>query len=285
MDYLEPDLLRTFLAIADTGSLARAATIVGRSASAVTAQMQRLEQDVGDLLLAPAGRGRVLTRVGEELVGHARHILAAHRQALLSLRGARAAGHLSIGVTQDFSESGLPDALRLFANSHPHVRLGVRVGRSLELSQAFDAGEADIALTMRMDANSKDHAVISEPMVWFGPSAGLVNKAEALPLALLDPPCGFRSAVLMALEEQDRPYSIMATSQSLSGLKTAVSAGLALTARTARWRGNNIGAADAALDLPALPEAVFSLRLKAGATPAARELADLLAETLTLSRR
>ncbi|WP_292174881.1 LysR family transcriptional regulator, partial [Mesorhizobium sp.] len=78
MQTLDPDLLKTFLAFVDGGSLAKAASTVGRSPSAVTAQMQRLEEIVGEPLLAPQGRGRGLTPAGEDLVGHARRILAVH---------------------------------------------------------------------------------------------------------------------------------------------------------------------------------------------------------------
>lgn len=104
MNPIDPELLRTFLAFAEGGSLARAAMAVNRSPSAVTAQMQRLEALIGERLLAPAGRGRVLTPVGEELAAHARRILDAHRDAWLSLRGARADGRISLGSTQRGNE-------------------------------------------------------------------------------------------------------------------------------------------------------------------------------------
>ena len=105
METIDPDLLRTFLAFVDSGSLARASSVVGRSPSAVTAQMQRLEEVIGEPLLVRQGRGRELTAAGEDLVGHARRILAAHRDAWLSLKGARAEGRVSIGTTQDFAEA------------------------------------------------------------------------------------------------------------------------------------------------------------------------------------
>ena len=133
MQTLDPDLLKTFLAFVDGGSLAQAASSVGRSPSAVTAQMQRLEEIVGEPLLVAQGRGRGLTPAGEDLVGHARRILAVHSEAWLALKGARAAGRVAIGTTQDFADSGLPELLRAFAASHPRVRIELRVGRSAEL--------------------------------------------------------------------------------------------------------------------------------------------------------
>src|SRR5262245_60751240 len=130
MFLVDPELLRTFVAFADAGSLARAAAVVGRSPSAVTAQMQRLEEAVGEALLAPAGRGRVLTAAGEDLITHARRILEANREAWLSLKGARADGRVALGATQDLADSALPDLLRAFARSHARVRLDLRIGRT-----------------------------------------------------------------------------------------------------------------------------------------------------------
>ncbi|RWE72942.1 MAG: LysR family transcriptional regulator, partial [Mesorhizobium sp.] len=88
MEMLDLDLLKTFLAFVEGGSLAKAASAVGRTPSAVTAQMQRLEEIVGEPLLIPQGRGRGLTPAGEDLVGHARRILAVHTEAWLALKGA-----------------------------------------------------------------------------------------------------------------------------------------------------------------------------------------------------
>lgn len=280
MNLLDPELLRTFLAIADGGSLARAAAIVGRSPSAVTAQMQRLEQSVGVALLAPAGRGRTLTLAGEELVGHARRILDAHRHAVLSLRGAGADGRLAIAATQDFAARGLPDLLRLFARTHPRLQTELRIGRTGELSAAFAAGEIDVMVAMRGEPTADEVGVIREPMIWLAAAGGLATTPDAVPLALLDPPCGFRAAALAALDRTGRPYRIAATSQSLAGLAAAVAAGLAVTLRTARFADGGIGAADPALALPDAGEAVFSVRLRPGAAAAAADLAALMHETL-----
>jgi DNA-binding transcriptional LysR family regulator len=225
MNTLDPDLLKTFLAFVDGGSLARAAIAVGRSPSAVTAQMHRLEEMVGEPLLAPQGRGRGLTLTGEELVGHARRILAAHRDAWLGLKGARAEGRVSVGTTQDFAESGMPDLLRDFARAHPWVRLELRIGRSAELSQAFQDGALDLAIAMRRQPMTDEIKVVSEPMVWAVAAKGLAVRRDELPLALLDPPCSFREAALAALDAAERPYRIAATSASLAGLRAAVEAG------------------------------------------------------------
>lgn len=282
METLDPDLLRTFLAFVDSGSLARAASSVGRSPSAVTAQMQRLEEIVGEPLLAPQGRGRGLTPAGEDLVGHARRILAAHREAWLAMKGARAAGRVAIGTTQDFADSGLPDLLRAFAVSHPRVGIELRVGRSTELAQALRSGSLDLAIVMRQAAMPDEIGILREPMIWLCSQKGLASRQEELPLALLDPYCGFREAAIAALDATGRRYRIAAGSASLAGLRTAVNAGVALTLRTARFAHSGIVEAPRELGLPQVPTAEFAIRLRAGAEGPARDLAALLSGNLAL---
>ena len=280
MNPIDPELLRTFLAFAEGGSLARAATAVNRSPSAVTAQMQRLETLIGERLLAPAGRGRVLTPVGEELAAHARRILDAHRDAWLSLRGARADGRISLGSTQDFADTMLPGLLRRFARSHPRIRLDLRIGRSKELTAAFDQNQIDILLAMRQAAADDELLVLREQMLWLGSDRGLATEEEELPLAVLDPPCGFRAAAISSLERTGRRFRIAATSPSLSGLRAAVLSSIAVTTRTGRFLGTGIERAPAHLGLPSLPPAEFSLRLHARADKPAADLAALLADEL-----
>ncbi|RWG86285.1 MAG: LysR family transcriptional regulator [Mesorhizobium sp.] len=282
METLDPDLLKTFLAFVDGGSLAKAASAVGRSPSAVTAQMQRLEEVVGESLLAVQGRGRGLTPAGEDLVGHARRILAAHTEAWLALKGARAGGRIAIGTTQDFADRGLPDLLRAFAASHPRVRIELRVGRSAELGQALQAAQLDLAITMRQAPSADEVALISEPMLWLCSQKGLAAREEEVPLALLDPHCGFREAALAALAAASRRYRIAAGSASLAGLRTAVDAGIALTLRTRRFAHSGIVEAPRELCLPPVPVATFAIRLGREAGRPARDLAELLDSGLAL---
>ena len=283
MQTFDPDLLKTFLAFVDGGSLANAASAVGRTPSAVTAQMQRLEEIVGEPLLIPQGRGRGLTPAGEDLVGHARRILAVHTEAWLALKGARAGGRIAIGTTQDFADHGLPDLLRAFAVSHPRVRIELRVGRSQELGSALQAGQLDIAILMRQAPSPDEVALISEPMLWLCSEKGLATRQEVLPLALLDPYCGFREAALMALDAAGRRYRIAAGSASLAGLRTAVNAGIALTPRTRRFAHSGIVEAPYEFDLPPLPTGNFAIRIAREAEAPARDLADLLGSGLAQS--
>lgn len=281
MRHFDPDLLQTLVAFADTGTLAQASQVVGRTPSAVTAQMQRLEELAGLPLLEAAGRRRALTEAGERLVGHARRILAANREAWLSVAGAAADGQIGLGMTQDFTGNELPAILNQFARTHPRMRIDLRVGRTVELCEDLRANRIDVLVALRRAVEQDEVAVKRAPMRWLCAEDGLVGSTQdELPLAVLDPPCGFRDAALKALDAEARPYRIAASSPSLAGLTAAVRAGIAVTVRTGRWIGAGIAAAPKDLALPGLPDAEFSIRVRQDADEPAHRLAAVIVSGL-----
>ena len=281
MKNFDPDLLRTLVAFAEAGTLARAAAVVGRTPSAVTAQMQRLEDLAEVPLLKAEGRRRVLTEAGECLVGHARRILAANRDAWLSVSGTLAEGRIGLGLTQDFLGEALTGLLNAFARSHPRLRLDLRIGRTVDLAEDFESGRIALLIAARRSVAPDEIAVLHEPMLWLSAGGGLAVRTEdAVPLAALDPPCGFREAAIAALDAAGRPYRIAATSSSLAGICAAVAAGIAVTARTARCLGGGLVPAPKDLALPPLPSVEFSIRLRQDADDAARRLGAVLTNGL-----
>jgi DNA-binding transcriptional LysR family regulator len=144
-------------------------------------------------------------------------------------------------------------------------------------------GSVDVIISMRQAVTSNELAIIVEPMCWLMARDGLVGPSDEIPLAVLDPPCGFRDAALQALEKLDKPYRLSATSPSLSGVRAAVRAGIAVTVRTARWMGRDIVEAPTHLRLPTLPNAEFSIRVRQGSDDATFRLADVLAEGLAVN--
>ena len=128
---LDMDCLRTFAAIADLGSFTKAADRVGRSLPAVSLQMEKLERQTGSALFRKAGRGKVLTEAGENLLGYARQMLSTNDAAVSALNEqGRVEGPVRLGVVQDVAEHVLSAVLTDFASAHPEVRLDVRVERS-----------------------------------------------------------------------------------------------------------------------------------------------------------
>ena len=144
MKDLPLELLRTFVATVDTGSMAKAADVVARTPSAVSLQMSRLGELIGQPLFERHGRAQVLTRAGEMLVPHARDILGASERAMAALSEERLHGPVRFGTVQDLADSLLPRVLADFSRRYPGVTVHVQVARSdALLEQARMAGAGD----------------------------------------------------------------------------------------------------------------------------------------------
>ena len=127
---LDIDLLRTFVTGHDLGSYAKAADRLGRSQSAISLQLRKLEETTGQTLLRKSGRGLALTQEGEIMLGFARRLLVLNDEAVAALRNPSLEGHVRVGLLPDFAETWLPDVLGNFARAHPNVQVEARVERS-----------------------------------------------------------------------------------------------------------------------------------------------------------
>lgn len=127
------DDLRSFVTGIELGSFARAAQRLGRSTSAVSAHLKKLEQQVGAPILRKSGRGMVMTEAGEMLLGYARRLLELNDEAACAVRGWDLHGTVRLGLQEDFGETFLPQVLGSFARAHPRVRIEARIARNAEL--------------------------------------------------------------------------------------------------------------------------------------------------------
>jgi len=118
---LDIDVLRTFVAAQQLGAFNRAAKQVGRSQSAISQQIRKLEDRVGQPLLRKQGRGLVLTAAGEILLAYARRILDLNDEGVAALRGVAINGVVRFGLPGDFAETWLPAALGRFKRAHKMV--------------------------------------------------------------------------------------------------------------------------------------------------------------------
>lgn len=282
--------LRTFVAGFELGSFARAAERLGRSQSAISTQLRKLEEQVGQPLVRKSGRGLALTTAGESLFSYARRLLDLNDEAVESLRGADVEGWARLGLPQDFAEGWLPAVLSRFSRAHPKIRIEVQVDRSTPLAGRVARGELDAALVWG-DGRDAPHAVriADVPMRWIGRAdwPGLVSlRGEPLPFAAIDPPCLFRSAAIDAMDAAGLPWRLVFTSPSLSGLWAATAGGLGLTVRSTIDLPASLVPIDPdASGLPALPVVPMAIHW-AEAEPGAaiRLLTDMLLETIDLER-
>ena len=275
------ELLRSFIAIVDAGSMAQATETILLSQSALSLQMKRLEDLLEQRLFHRSGRSLMLTGAGEELAVLARQMLGLNDRIVAALGRGDTAQPLQLGLVQDFADTVLPGVLRAFAVRYPATRLQLRVGGSAELLELFDRGKLDLALCLGRhgDLRRSTSTIIADvAMRWIGDP--VLADAEELHLVLLDQPCAFRTALLEVLEEHRRPYRIVLETPTLPGLKAALRAGIGLTCRTAGYAKSERLAMPAARSLPALPRIDHVLHRRNPSTGATDTLAGLLEAAL-----
>ncbi|WP_416261949.1 LysR substrate-binding domain-containing protein [Gibbsiella quercinecans] len=239
MDRITFDLddLRSYVTGIELGSFAKAADRLGRSTSAVSAHLKKLEQQVGVPILRKSGRGMVMTEAGETLLGYARRLLELNDEAITAVRGLDLQGSVRLGLQEDFGETFLPAVLGRFARAHPQVRIEARIARNGELLDSLLKGQLDLALAWDGgQASPYQHHLGQRALRWIAGQqvdiAQWLAAGEPLPLVVFDAPCLMRSAATDALDRAGIPWRIAFTSRSLSGVWAAVSAGLGITLRT-----------------------------------------------------
>ena len=248
--------LRSFTLIAQGRTFAEAADAVGRSQSAISLQIQRLEADVGAPLFRRSRQGVELTIAGERFLGFAQRLVQMNDDAVLNMSG-QTPCKISFGVTPDFAETVLPDVLQRFRQEHPTVELTLRIDGSKGLVEAVARREVNLAVALHLDDALNQGVIAEAPMLWIGRQGFERRDGASLPLALFEAPCAFRTAALGALGA-DVPFRIAATSSSLGGIVAAVRTGLCLTVRTQHLLMAGLANLGGSLDLPALPNVTFS---------------------------
>ncbi len=190
---LDMDALRSFVTGIDAGSFAQAADRLGRSTSAISAQLKKLEDQTGSALVRRAGRGLALTEGGEALLSYARRILSLNDEAVSAVQSPTLEGWVRLGIQEDFGETLLPHVLGRFARAHPKVRIEGRIGRNVELKEKIASGHLDLALAWDDGTAPDAERIAGLPLCWLGPAEEeplwQVDSGEPLPLAVLEAPC------------------------------------------------------------------------------------------------
>jgi DNA-binding transcriptional LysR family regulator len=225
---LDIDLLRSFAAVADTGSFTAAAELVARTQSAVSVQVKRLEEIVGRRVFERTSRSLALTPAGETLLGYARRILELNDESVRRIAEPPVAGEIRLGITEYFVPNELPAILARFAAAYPDVHLEVRMGLSRDLREELARKQFD-AVIVRLAPRERDQAIWSEPQVWVARKGSEPARGTVLPLALLPAPCVLREHALESLKRLKRPWKIAFTGSSMVSVQAAVCAGLGVS--------------------------------------------------------
>jgi DNA-binding transcriptional LysR family regulator len=256
---LDFELLRAFVAVAESSGFHRAAERLNSTQSTVSQQVKRLELEVQRPLFRRTTRSVALTDDGEMLLGDARRLLQLEEAARLRLVAPRLSGLVRLGVNEEVAEASLPSSLARFAALHPDVKLEVQTGVSADLVAQLDAGRLDLVFAKRQIGTTRGRLVWREKLVWAAADSFEFDPKAPLPLALYRERSVTREATLAALQASDWTWSIVYTSPSLTGVRAAALAGLAIAPLPARAVIAGLKILGAAETLPALPDLEFAI--------------------------
>jgi len=271
---LDADLLRTFVLVAERRSFTEAADMVGRTQSAVSMQIKRLEETLGQKVLNRGKGGDVeLTPHGDILLTHARQILTLNDEVMALFRAPALAGTVRLGTPDDYAFGYLPPILKRFSDTHPAVQVDVLCAPSNELIKRLK--EDDLDLTLTSEGHEPRHWPTVQlwrgPLVWVTSSRYAPHRLDPLPLALAQAGtnashnCDWARAAMTALDHAGRRYRLAYSSGSQVGTHAPVLAGLAVTVSTLSWLPDGLRPMRADEGLPPLPE--FGILLLKGRHP------------------
>src|SRR3981081_4610547 len=223
------ELLRAFVAVADCGGFHRAAERLNLTQSTVSQQIKRLEVETKRPLFRRTTRSVALTDDGEMLLGDARRLLQLEEAARHRLAAPRLSGTVRLGVGEEGAGGSLPSALSRFAALHPGVKLEVQIDVSAPLIEELNAGRLDVVFAKRPLGTSRGRLVWREPLVWAAADTFDLVLDSELPLALYPERSGSREPGAGALTDNELTWEIIYTSPSLTGVRAAALAGLAIT--------------------------------------------------------
>lgn len=268
----DPELLRTFVAVAQSLSFTRAAESLGLRQPTVSQHVRRLEDAVGRPLFVRDTRSVALTSDGEAMAGFARDILAAQERAVGYFTGSHLQGRLRFGVTDDLALTPLPRILRDFRQLYPRIDLELTVLQNDALVRRIESGHLDVAFVKRgADAPKglRGQLVRRDQLIWCGLGSTRIEPDQPVPLVVYQAPSLSRAVSVQALEKVGRRSRITCTVRGVNGVLAAVRAGLGVAVLARTLMPADLVELPATLGLPKLPHLDLVLLTNRSAPPEA----------------
>lgn len=272
-------LLQCFIAAAEGGSFTKAAEKVGRTQSAVSQQIAKLENILGKNLFK-RGKNLELTNDGEVFLNYAKQIFSLHHEALDHFKEPDLKGEVRFGIPETFASVFLYDVLSEFISVHPHVSLHIECDLTLNLYESFKKKKLDLVLLkMELPKDAKFGVELSsEKLCWVG-NQKLIKNKKTLPLVISPKPCVYRKAAIEALDKKGIKWRTSFSSHSYSGIIAAVKAGLGLTILPQKMVPKDLHIIRSE-SLPKLEESHISLLKATDKNPAINSFADFVIKYL-----
>ncbi|MFK7837900.1 MAG: LysR family transcriptional regulator [Sulfitobacter sp.] len=258
MRNLDITTLRSFVAVADSGGVTRAAGFLHLTQSAVSMQLKRLEEMLDLPLLDRSGRSIALTASGEQLLVYARRMIALNDEVITRLTDHAFEGQITLGVPHDVVYPAVPQVLKQFHAAFPRVKVQLEASYTKVLKDQFAKGDCDVIVTTETGVDQNGEVLANKPLVWVGAPGGAAWRQRPLPLAFCRY-CVFRPLIVAALDAQGIPWEMTVDTESDRTIEAAVSADLAVHAMIEGTQPPYLELLDSGGALPSLPEQQINL--------------------------
>lgn len=292
---IDTSLLRTFVTLAQTRSFTKTAEMVGRSQSAVSMQISKLEDLLDTKLFERDKRNVMATPDGEKLLGYAQQIVGLSDSLIGRFREPDIEGEIRFGSPEDFATYHLPDILASFAQSHPRVALNVNCELTLSLIKGFEKNKYDlIVIKQEPDQIYKGAQPLwRERLVWVGPPRTdktapfkeIMDKKSPLPLVLSPSPCVYRARATQALDKSGVEWKVAYTSPSVAGAVAAVKAGLGYAVLPRKMVPQSLVPFETEQGWPTLQDAEICLLARDEHKPAIAALSDYIRKHISFNQQ
>jgi DNA-binding transcriptional LysR family regulator len=271
---LDPTLLRAFIAVAETGGMTKAGRLLNLTQAAVSQQIKRLEELLGQRLFERDRREAVLTDGGDRLFPYARRVLELNDEVWGLMTSPDFQGEVKLGVPHDIVRPFTPPILRSFRQSWPKVRVLLICQTSRLLLTMLERGEIDMTLTTERHPGPHGEVLQSERLVWAGARGGCAHRRRPLPVSLGAPDCAFRRAAMDALAKAKIDWTVVCEDGNMVALYATLEADLSVSPILLSTLPEGLEPVPKEAALPELPNFAVNLYLPpAGANEVALELA------------
>ena len=267
--------LRSFVAVADTGGVTRASSYLNLTQSAVSMQLKRLEDSLGQALLDRTTRKVSLTSAGEQMVSYGRRLLALNDEVFSRMTSEAYEGEIVLGVPHDIVYPALPNVLKQFAAEYPRIRVNLVSSFTSRLKEQFANGQIDAILTTETGVGSGGEILTSMPLVWVGAPDGVAYRERPLRLAF-EHRCIFRETVQLELDQSGIPWTMAVEADSFRAIGAMVLADLAVHTMLEGAAMGSYARIPSSSGLPKLPTFNVNLYARPTRSDVQRDLTSML---------
>jgi DNA-binding transcriptional LysR family regulator len=260
---LDVAALRAFLTVLDLGGVTRAANQLNLTQSAVSLQIKRLEVALGQPLFARKGRCMTPTTQGEQLVAHARRILAANDETLIQMTALNFTGDISLGTPDDLLYPRVPCAMRNFTRLHPRIKVRLHTAQTATLKEKFARGAIDVILTTEAEIGLGAEALLIEPLVWIGAPGGRAWQKRPLPLGTVAN-CIFNKPAIASLNASAFDWQLEVDNVSNTAVEASIAADMIVRLQLRSTVDPQFDIIDHRGQLPALPNFYICMYIAQG---------------------